>query len=87
MSRTPEQAEAYIASLEHAMYDMTTKRRKLRHEIRVLHQRLADANRGAWRNAEENYELRRQVNEQAKTINALRLENEYLREQVKKGQP
>lgn len=83
MTRTPEQAEAYIAALEYTLNDMTTKRRKLIHEIRVLHQRLADANRGAWRNAEENYELRRQVEEQAKTINALRLENEYFRERMK----
>ena len=90
MRHTPPQAdtmEESIVLLEAANETLTRQNKKLRNELRVLHLRLADANRGAWRNAEENYELRRQVNEQAKTINALRFEVQYFRERIKEERP
>lgn len=87
MTPTLAQAEAYIEALETGNHNMSRKIRKLRHEIRVLHLRLADANRGAARNAEANYELFRQAKELRQAINALRAENEYLRERLKEERP
>ncbi len=87
MTRTLAQAEAYIEALETGNHNMSRKIRKLRHEIRVLHLRLADANRGAERTAWENYELRRQVEVLEKAARVLRLEAEYLRERLKEERP
>ena len=80
-------ARAFLMSLQHAKEDLTRQNKKLRHEIRVLHLRLADANRGAERIAWENYELRRQVDKQAQEISALRAENKYFRERMKEERP
>ncbi len=87
MTRTLAQAEAYIEALETGNHNMSRKIRKLRHELRVLHLRLADSNRGAERTAWENYELRRQVEVQAQELRALRAANEYLRERLKEQRP
>ena len=90
MRHTPPQAdtmEESIVLLEAANETLTRQNKKLRHELRVLHLRLADANRGAERTAWENYELRRQVDKQAQEINALRAENEYFRQLIKEERP